>query len=106
MGDTDPQAVYHFNGELQLALDFFKRTRSELSTLRKCRVWSDRIQVFDVNGNYFEIVGLGYLDPDIRPVLQSINAVFKPDQIHNPIDRPYKEFKTSKRRPWAEDRVM
>ena len=106
MGNSDPKAVLQFTGELGRALEFFKRTRSELSTLRKCRVWTDRIQVFDVNGDYFEIVGLGYGDPDIRPLLQSINAVFKPEQIHNLIERPYKEFKTSRRHPWAEDRVM
>ena len=93
-------------GQLQAALDFFKRTRSELSTLRKCRVWTDKVQVFDVNGDYFEISGLGYPDPDILPVLKSINTAFKPDQIHEPIDRTYKEFNTGRRHPWAEDRVM
>lgn len=106
MGNSDPKAVHQFTGELKPALDFFKRTRSELSTLRKCHVWIDRVQVFDVNGDYFEITGLGYPDLDIRPVLQSINAVFKPEQIHREIDRPFKEFKTSRRHPWAEDRVM
>ncbi|MBI81696.1 MAG: hypothetical protein CMJ81_00735 [Planctomycetaceae bacterium] len=29
---------------LQPALDFLKRTRSELRTLRKCRVWTDKLQ--------------------------------------------------------------
>ena len=106
MAAHEPQATFQYGGELEPALDFFKRTRSELSTLRKCHVWTDRVQVYDVNGDYFEIVGLGYPHPEIRPVLQSINAVFRPDQIHLPIDRPFKEFKTSRRRPWAEDRVM
>jgi len=107
MSDPTALAVFEFEqGQLTAALDFFKRTRSELSTLRKCRVWADRVQAFDVNGDYFEIRGLGYLDQEVVPVLQSINTVFKPDQIHNPISGPYKEFKTGRRYPWAQDRVM
>ena len=93
-------------GQLQAALDFFKRMRSELSTLRKCRVWTDKVQVFDVNGDYFEIRALGYPDPDVLTALKSINTVFNPERIHESVDRPYKEFKTGRRHPWAEDRVM
>ena len=93
-------------GELSAALEFFKRTRSELRTLRKIRVWCDSLRLFDVNGDYFEICGIGYSDQDIVAILKSVNTVFKPEQIHEPTDLPYKEFKTGKRRPWAEDRVM
>lgn len=100
-------AIHEYEAvNLQAALDFLKRTRSELSTLRKYRVWTDRLQAFDVNGKFFEIDGVGYSDPDIVPLLVSINAVFKPEQIHRPIQAPYKEFKTGRRHPWAEDRVM
>ena len=107
MSNHPALAVLEFQqGQLPTALEFFKRTRSELSTLRKCRVWTDKVQAFDVNGNYFEIYGLGYVDKDVVPLLQSINTVFKPDQIHNPISKPYKEFKTGRRYPWAQDRVM
>ena len=107
MCETPAQAFHTYEvGQLQAALDFFKRTRSELSTLRKCRVWTDKVQIFDVNGDYFEIRGLGYPDPDVLPILQSINTVFKPEHLHDPIESPYKEFKTGRRHPWAEDRVM
>jgi hypothetical protein len=40
------------------------------------------------------------------PLLQSINAVYNPSTIHEPTDAEYKEFKTGRCRPWAEDRVM
>ena len=107
MSDADPQAIHTYtSGKLDDALEFFKRTRSELSTLRKCRVWVDKVQAFDVNGDYFEIRGLGYPDQDVRPVLLSIDTVFNPEQIHNPISQSYKEFKTGRRYPWAQDRVM
>ena len=105
--DDQPREIHEYeSGQLQSALDFFKRTRKDLSTLRKCRVWVDRVQVFDVNGEFFEIRGLGYPNDDIVPVLQSINAVYKPDKIHRSVDRSFKEFLTGKRHPWAEDRVM
>lgn len=74
--------------------------------LRKVRVWTDRVQVFDVNGDFFEVRGVGYQDPDVVPVLHAINTAFKPELIHNPIELEYKEFKTGRRHPWAEDRVM
>jgi hypothetical protein len=35
-----------------------------------------------------------------------VNTAFNPETIHNPIDLEYKEFKTGRRRAWAEDRVM
>ena len=100
-------AIHEFqSNHLHAALDFLKRTRSELSTLRKCRVYSDRLQAFDVNGAFFEVRGIGYGDSEIVPLLKSINAVFRPEQIHAAIQAPYKEFKTGRRHPWAEDRVM
>ena len=107
MSATEPRAIYEYQvGHLNQALDFFKRTRGELSTLRKCRVWLDRIQLFDVNGEFFEIRGMGYSDTEIVPILKSVNTVFRPERIHLPVASSYKEFKTSRRFPWAEDRVM
>ena len=102
---SDPQAT-HEHVELQLTLDFLKRIRSELRETRRVQVATDWLRVFDVNGDCFEVTGLGYSDSDIVAVLDALNAVYKRESIHNPLDRPYKEFKTGKRRPWAEDRVM
>ena len=70
------------------------------------RVWRDHFAVFDVNGDCFEIVGLGYPDPDIVPVLNAVNTAFKPELIHQDVKQPYKEFKTGRRYAWAADRVM
>jgi len=107
MTDDQPLAQHQYKpGELEAVLQFLKRTRNELRTLRKVRVWPDRLQLFDVNGDHFAVVGVGYEDEDIVPILQAVNTAFKPDQIHNPINNPYKEFKTGRRHPWAEDRVM
>jgi len=107
MPDRAPLAVHDFaTADLTAALEFLKRTRSELRSLRKVHVWPDRVQVFDVNGDYFELRGLGYPQPDIIPVLRFVNTNFKPEAIHNATDRPYKEFLTGRRHAWAEDRVM
>jgi hypothetical protein len=107
MSPTPPLAVHDFrSADLPAALEFLKRTRSELRSLRKVHVWPDRVQVFDVNGDYFEIVALGYAHPEIVPVLRFVNTNFKPETIHNPTDRPFKEFLTGRRHAWAEDRVM
>ena len=107
MSDIQPQATCHYEpGKLENVLEFLKLTRSQLRELRKVRVWTDRVQVFDVNADFFEISGLGYPDQDITPLLQAIGTNFKPEMIHHPIQRPYKEFKTGRRHPWAEDRVM
>jgi hypothetical protein len=93
-------------GGLDAALEFVKRTRSELRTLRKVRVWKDRLYIIDVNKDFFEIRGLGYPDPDIIPLLKNINTAFNPETIHSPTDAEYKEYDTGRRHPWAEDRVM
>jgi hypothetical protein len=87
-------------------LIFLKRTRDELRALRMVRVWPDRMAVFDVNGDSFEVIGLGYEQPFVVRALDSINAAYDKPQIHAPTDRPYKEFLTGRRYPWAQDRVM
>lgn len=104
---AQPLANHDFKpGEVEQALEFLKRTRSELRTLRKVRVFSDRLHVIDVNKDYFEIRGIGYKDEDIVPILRNLNTAFNPQTIHDATEHEYKEFDTGKRRPWAEDRVM
>ena len=94
------------DGGLEAALAFFHRTRNELRALRKVRVATDWVRLFDVNGDYFELAGLGYPDADIVPVLKSFDTPFKPESIHAPTAADYKEFETGRRYPWAENRVM
>ena len=104
---TEPLATHDYSeGKLDGALAFFHRTRDELRMLRKVRIAKDWVRLFDVNGDYFELRGLGYADADVAPVLKSFNTPFDPETIHDPTDAPYKEFKTGRRHPWAEDRVM
>ena len=90
----------------QRALLFLKRTRSELRTLRKVHVWPDRLGVFDVNGDWFEIRGVGYESPEIIALLDAVNAVYKRQSIHEPFAKEYKEFLTGRRYAWGADRVM
>jgi hypothetical protein len=104
---TTPRATHDFTpGSLDAALEFIKRTRSELRNLRMVRVWRDHLHIIDINKDYFEIRGVGYVDADVVPLLQSINTAFDPQSIHEPIDREYKEYDTGRRHRWAEDRVM
>ena len=93
-------------GGLEAALVFFRRTRSELRALRKVRVATDWVRLLDVNGDYFELTGLGYVDADIVPVLESFDTPFKPESIHVATNAEYKGFETGRRYPWAADRVM
>jgi hypothetical protein len=102
-----PLAIHDYTpGGLDAALEFLKRTRSELRALRRVRVWKNKLHVIDVNKDCFEIGGLGYESPDIVPVLRNLNTAFDPHTIHQPTDLDYKEFDTGRRHPWAEDRVM
>ena len=94
------------SGKVQDSLEFLKRTRSELRMLRKVRVFRDRLHVIDINGDYFEILGLGYPDPDVVPVLDNVNTAYKRELIHKETDDEFKEFKTGRRYAWAADRVM
>lgn len=104
---SEPKATQSYtDGGLEAALAFFRRTRAELRTLRKVRISRDWVRLFDVNGDYFELRGLGYADADIVPVLNSFNTPFDPETIHEPTEEEYKEFKTGRRYPWAADRVM
>jgi hypothetical protein len=104
---SPPVATYDFQaGDLDGALAFLKRTRSELRSLRKVRVWRDKVHVIDVNKDYFELRGIGYADPAILSLLRQVNTAFNPQTIHETTDREYKEFDTGRRHPWAEDRVM
>jgi hypothetical protein len=93
-------------GALDAALEFLKRTRAELRSLRKARIWKDKLQVIDVNKDCFEIRGVGYPDADIVALLRMVNTAFDPAKIHEPTDQEYKEFDTGRRHCWAEDRVM
>jgi len=100
-------AVHHFeSGQLEPLLEFLKRTRSELRSLRKTSVAIDRMLVFDVNGDWFEIDGLGFGDAEIIPALQAVNAAFNRETIHAPAPGDLKEFQTGRRYAWAADRVM
>jgi hypothetical protein len=102
-----PLATHDYTpGGLGAALEFLKRTRSELRSLRKARVWPNRFQVIDVNKDCFEVRGVGYPDADIVPLLRAVNTAFDPATIHAPTHLEYKEFDTGRRHPWAEDRVM
>src|SRR3990172_5132922 len=104
---NEPLATHDFaEGGLEAAVAFFRRTRAELRTLRFVRVSTEWVRLFDVNGDYFELRGLGYPDADVVAVLKSFDTPFNPVMIHTPIDAPYKEFKTGRRYPWAADRVM
>ena len=104
---TEPIATHEFaEGGLDAAIAFFRRTRNELRTLRRVQVSTDWIRLFDINGDYFELRGLGYADADIVPVLRSFDTPFNPETIHAPIAGEFKEFKTGRRYPWAADRVM
>lgn len=87
-------------------MTFLKRTRCELRQLRMVRVGKEFLRVYDVNNDFFEIRGVGYAESDLIPLLKSINAVYNPSTIHEPTSDEYKEFKTGRCRPWAEDRVM
>ena len=104
---AEPIARHDYTqGGLEAALEFLKRTRSELRTLRKVRVWQDRLHIIDVNKDFFELRGIGYAHADIIPLLRNLNTAFNPQTIHEPTEAEYKEFDTGRRHPWAEDRVM
>jgi hypothetical protein len=104
---TTPLATHDYTpGGLDAALEFLKRSRAELRTLRKVRLSRDRLHIIDVNKDYFEVRGVGYGDADVVPLLRSVNTAFNPQTIHEPIAAEYKEFDTGRRHPWAEDRVM
>ena len=97
---SEPRATFDCDmHKLDEVLEFLKRTRNELRTLRMVRVWTDRLQLFDVNGDYFEVRGIGYQDDGIKTVLDAVHTAYKPESIHHASQRPYKEFKTGKRRP-------
>jgi len=93
-------------GTRDAALEFLKRTRWELRSLRKVFVFRDKLQIFDINGDYFEVRGVGYPDADIVPLLKAVNTAFDPATIHDPIAASFKEFATGRRYTWAQDRVM
>jgi hypothetical protein len=102
---SEPRAIHDFTA-LEPALEFMKRTRWELRELRKVRVYKDKLQVVDINKDYFEVRGIGYGAAEVVPLLQMINTAFNPQTIHQPIDSEYKEYDTGRRYTWAHDRVM
>jgi hypothetical protein len=102
-----PLATHHHEaGGLDQTLEFLERTRSELRQLRRVCVGQDRLRVHDVNGDVFEIIGLGYVDPDVIHLLKSINTAYDPRTRHLPTAAEFKEFKLGRCHPRAEDRVM
>jgi hypothetical protein len=105
--ERPPRDDYDFAaGGLTGGLEFLKQVNWQLRTLRKVRIWTDRFQVFDVNGDYLEIRGIGYAEPEILPLMNAVCTVYDPQTIHEPTAADYKELLTGRRHPWAEDRVM
>jgi hypothetical protein len=102
---SEPLAT-HEHSDLDLTLEFLKRTRWELRSLRKVHVYRGRVHILDVNGDSFEVRGVGYPDADIVPILQAINTAFDPTKVHELTAGEYKEYFTGRRHAWAEDRVM
>jgi hypothetical protein len=104
---STPVATHDYTpGGLDAALEFLKRTRSELRSLHRVRVWKDRVHIIDVNKDFFEVRGIGYPDADIVALLRAVNTAFNPETIHAEIQEEYKEFGAGRRYPWAYDRVM
>jgi hypothetical protein len=104
---STPLATHQYTpGDLDAAIAFVKRTRSELRNLRKVRLWKDRFHIIDINQDYFEVLDLGYPDADVVPLLQMINTAYNPATLHEAMDVEYKEFDTGRRHRWAEDRLM
>lgn len=93
-------------GRIDEVLAFLKRTRSELRMLRWVRVSRNWVRVIDVNGDWFEVAGIGYADLDVIAVLDAVNTPFNRETIHEPVNDEFKEFRTSRRYTWAADRVM
>lgn len=107
MAPSEPLASHQFDPDHpEEALAFLKRTRSELRELRSVRVFRKRLQIIDVNGEYFEVLGVGFPSPAICLLLDALSAAYRRETIHEETDRDYKEFKTGRRYPWAADRVM
>lgn len=94
------------SGKLNEVLEFLKRIRSELRITRKAHVFKDRVRIIDINGDWFEVEGIGWPDADVVAVLTAVNTAFNKDTIHNPTNDEYKEFNTGRRYTWALDRVM
>jgi hypothetical protein len=104
---SNPKATHEFTaGQMDAAVEFLKRTRWELRSLRFVRIWKDKLCIYDVNGDFFEVRGIGYSDADIIPLLKLVNTAYNPQTIHDPTDLEFKELSTGRRHPWAEDRVM
>lgn len=104
---SGPTASYDFrSGTPEEARLFLRSAWWRLRQLRKVRVWKDKLQVIDVNKDYFEVSGVGYEDPEVVPLLRVLNTAFDPATIHEPTRDEYKELSTGRRHPWAEDRVM
>ncbi len=100
------RTIVHKSASLDETLEFLKEAEFEMRALRKVRVWPDRLRVYDVNGDCVEILGLGYTQEEIMSVLDAVHTAYRRDSISEPTDKPYKEFKTGRRYPWAHDRVM
>ena len=104
---STPLAIHDFaSADLLRALEFLKRTRWESARTAHGPRLIDRLQIIDVNKDYFEVRGVGYPGPDVVQLLRAVNTAFDPATIHDHTTAEYKEFFTGRRHTWAEDRVM
>lgn len=107
METSEPLAVLDYKScGLDAALEFLKRTRSEMRQLRMVRVYVDKLQVLDVNKDIFEVRGIGYSDAAIVELLDAVNTNYNPETLAATTEAEFKEFLTGRRYPWAQDRVM
>ena len=95
----------HQPDRLTDTIDFLKQARWELREWRRVELTPTSFSLFDVNGDFLRIDGIGYDDAEVVTLLRAVNAAYDPETLQTPSSMP-KEYFTGRRHPWANDRAM
>jgi hypothetical protein len=104
----EPEPVAVYTGSLDdtpALIQFFRREKDRLRSLRKLVISPERTVLWDVNRDRLEFPGLTYGAPALEALLRELGVVFQPQAVRDPAAR-VTEFDLSVRHPWGEDRVM
>ena len=89
-------------------LDRLGKKLLSFGTLKRAVVSPEGLEVSNLNGDRFLILGLSFGDANLIPVLRRLGASFNPETLHNvpPNAEKKKELEITARYPWAKDRIL
>lgn len=110
VGDADGRVFFYdaerYAGDSDLVRRILQAQRRCCNLANRVSVSADEVIIFDLNGDGFNIKGLGYGCEHLIPLLQTVGAAFDPRQLRKvkSSDPDLREYEIHRAWAWGEER--